>query len=165
MSFDLMVFDPARAPRLRAAFLDWFRDGTQIDGHDYSSPASLTPPLQHFYAQLRLQFPPRGGPDGSVLAVPPPGPVAEPGPPAAKSGLWRRLVAPPKLVQPPPAPQADYSFADAFIYLSFLRESADLAYQGVLATAHDCGVGFFNAASDWGEILHDPEQFGPYLGL
>lgn len=128
MSFDLMVFDPARAPRLRQAFLDWFRAGTLLAGHDYSSPCHLGPPLRQFYTRLQPIFPPQAS-----------------------------------FASAPPVISADYSFAEGFIYLSFLRDAADLAYRTVITLAHDSDVGFFNAASDWGEILHDRDQFAPYL--
>lgn len=128
MSFDLLVFDPAQAPRLRGAFLDWFRAGTLLAGHDYNSPGHLTPPLRQFYARLEPLFPPHSG-----------------------------------FACAPPLSSADYCFAEGFIYLSFRHDAADPAYRTVLHLAHDTGVGFFNAASDWGEILHDRTQIAPYL--
>lgn len=151
-----MVFDPAHAPRLRGAFLDWFQNGTQIDGHDYSSPARLGPPLAQAYQQLATQFPPRA----SL-------PVAAPAPVTVSGGLWRRLFPARAGLAPAAAAPvgADYSFAENFIYLSFLGEVADHAYQGVLRVAFETGAGFYNAASEWGEILHDREQIAPYLGL
>lgn len=147
-----MVFDPAHAPRLRGAFLDWFQDGTQIDGHDYSSPARLSAPLARAYPQLATQFPPRA-------SLPVAAPVT------ASGGLWHRLFPARAGLAAPAAPTvaADYSFAESFIYLSFLGDVADQAYQGVLRVAYETGAGFYNAASEWGEILHDREQIAPYL--
>lgn len=157
MSFDLMVFDPTQAPRLRGAFFDWFRAGTLILQHDYNSPNRLTAPLRGAYDRLRSEFPPRNGPDA----------VFEPAPPAkaAQGGEALPGLSGSASGTVPPAFGAEYSFADAFIYLSFLSDAADHAYQGVLRCAYQCEVGFFNASSDWGEILHDRAQFGPYLGF
>jgi len=116
MNFDLMVFDPAHAPRVRGEFIDWFIAGTRDAAHDYSSPQHLSGPLRQFYDRLETVFPPQ-----ERL-----GPVRAPG-------------------------CADYCFAQGFIYLSFLRETADQAYRTVLDLAHDCG-----------EILHDREQYAYY---
>lgn len=159
MNFDLLAFDPKRAPRLRSAFLSWYQAGTQLGAeHDYNSPAALTPLLRSFYDQIRQQFPPRNGPDAIVsseLLLRPP------------SGLWQRLTGRASPLdgeaERPPGRRAHYSFAENFILMSFLRDEAEAAYRAVLSTAHDCGAGFYNAASDLGEILHDAEQFHPFL--
>lgn len=156
MRFDLLVFDPKSAPRLRSAFLSWYRTGTGLGPeYDYNSPHALHPPLRAFYDQMRQQFVPLNGPDALARPVPVP-PVG---------GLWRRLTG---TAAPPPAPseperRAHYSFAPAYILLSFERNQAERAYAAVLRTAHDCGVGFFDASNEWGEILHDAAQFHPHL--
>lgn len=155
MSFDLMVFDPKLAPRLRPDFLDWFRAGTQLEaGHDYNSPEQLTAPLQSFYHRFQPLFPPRNGPE------------AAPALDTVPRSFWQRLAGAPRFPSAP-APNrrlTDYLFGAGFIYLGFARPLAGEAYRAVLRTAHDTGTGFFNAASDWGEILHDADQFLPFLG-
>ena len=39
MSYDLMVFDPASAPRTRAAFLEWYEQGQ--DGDEDAAPLTI----------------------------------------------------------------------------------------------------------------------------
>ena len=47
MSYDLMVFDPAVAPRERAEFLEWHAQQTQWnEGHSYDDPIVSSPRLR-----------------------------------------------------------------------------------------------------------------------
>lgn len=59
MSYDLLVFAPDAAPPKRAAFLDWYDEETDWrDDLDYDDPATASPALQAFYADLAAEFPP-----------------------------------------------------------------------------------------------------------
>jgi hypothetical protein len=65
MSYDLMVFDPAAAPKKRAPFLDWYDQQAEWDeGHDYDDPAVSSAALQVFYADIAQAFPPQQEEDG-----------------------------------------------------------------------------------------------------
>lgn len=58
-----MVFDPASAPRERAAFMSWYEQQTAwSEGHSYDDPAVASPPLQRWFADMIAHFPPMNGP-------------------------------------------------------------------------------------------------------
>ena len=63
MSYDLIAFDPALAPRDRHDFLDWIsRAFRSMDGPLGSDPARLSIELQGWHAELRQVFPSAGDP-------------------------------------------------------------------------------------------------------
>jgi hypothetical protein len=63
MSYDLMVFDAARAPRERGAFLDWYDERTDWDlAQRYDDPQRSSPALQAWFAEMTRTFPPLNGP-------------------------------------------------------------------------------------------------------
>jgi hypothetical protein len=63
MSFDLMVFDPAVAPRERAEFMQWYATQTEwSEDHNYDDPAVASPVLQRWFAEMIEYFPPMNGP-------------------------------------------------------------------------------------------------------
>jgi len=63
MSYDLMVFDPAAAPRSRAAFMDWYQDQTGwTESHGYNDPEIPIPQLRAWFRELIETFPPLNGP-------------------------------------------------------------------------------------------------------
>lgn len=63
MSYDLMVFDPASAPRDRESFLSWYYQQTEWgEEHDYADPAVATPALQAWYREMIQFFPAMNGP-------------------------------------------------------------------------------------------------------
>jgi hypothetical protein len=50
MSFDLMVFDAAAAPRSRAAFLAWYQEQTNWqESHGYNNPEIPAPALKAWF--------------------------------------------------------------------------------------------------------------------
>lgn len=62
-NYDVMVFDPAVAPREVDAFLDWYDAQTEWnEKHEYDDPAVSVPALQAFFAELAEDFPPVDGP-------------------------------------------------------------------------------------------------------
>ncbi|WP_313344979.1 hypothetical protein [Stenotrophomonas sp.] len=63
MSYDLMVFDPAVAPRDAAAFLEWYDAQTEWnETHEYDDPAVSGPALQAWFSAIIEHFPPLSGP-------------------------------------------------------------------------------------------------------
>ena len=66
MSYDLMVFDPAAAPRNRDDFLSWYDAQTEWgEGHSYDDPQVTTPALASWFADVSKAFPPMNGPHAS----------------------------------------------------------------------------------------------------
>ncbi|MCF7751617.1 hypothetical protein KQ945_12740 [Bacillus subtilis subsp. subtilis] len=63
MSYDMMVFDPAVAPRDAAAFLEWYDAQTEwSEKHEYDDAAVSVPALQAWFAAIVEHFPPMNGP-------------------------------------------------------------------------------------------------------
>ena len=67
MSYDLMVFDPAAAPRERNDFLRWYEEQTEwSEGHSYDDPQVTAPALARWFAEISQTFPPMNGPYASI---------------------------------------------------------------------------------------------------
>jgi len=63
MSYDMMVFDPAVAPREAAAFVAWYEKQTDWnEDHDHDDPKVTTPALQDWFTEMTEHFPPMSGP-------------------------------------------------------------------------------------------------------
>jgi hypothetical protein len=63
MSYDLIAFDAALAPRDRHDFLDWIsRAFRSVDGPLGADPTRLSPGLQAWHNEMRQAFPGRGDP-------------------------------------------------------------------------------------------------------
>jgi hypothetical protein len=66
MSYDLMVFDPATAPRGREPFLAWFREQAEwTEEHGYNDPDVATVELRRWYEAIRQIYPNMNGPDAA----------------------------------------------------------------------------------------------------
>ena len=123
MSYDLMVFDPASAPRKRAAFLEWYEQ--QQSGDDdvppSDDPKSLTPALQAWFAEMIETFPPLNGP-------------------LAKD----ENVDNPKTT--------DYGLGRTYVYACFGWSQAEAAHKHTVKLAEKHRVGFCNVSSDEGDV-------------
>ena len=63
MSYDLTVFDPEVAPRLRVEFRKWFKVQTQWgESHGYGDPEVPVPALRNWFQEMIPAFPPMNGP-------------------------------------------------------------------------------------------------------
>jgi hypothetical protein len=63
LSYDLMVFDAAVAPRGGKAFIDWYEQQTQwTETHGYNAPDVSTAPLRAWFQEIIKTFPPMNGP-------------------------------------------------------------------------------------------------------
>ncbi len=63
MSYDLMVFDPAIAPRDRDGFMAWYGQQTKwSESHDYENLEVTTPELQAWFLDMIVEFPSIGDP-------------------------------------------------------------------------------------------------------
>src|SRR5215470_11256866 len=63
MSYDILVFDPAHAPKEREAFLQWWDAQAEwSEPHPYNDPAFTTPSLRAWFMEMIERFPALGGP-------------------------------------------------------------------------------------------------------
>ena len=126
MSYDLLVFDPAAAPRGRKQFLTWYEKMTRwSEGHSYDDPAKTTPALRAWYESIRRSFRNMNGPgapNDHDLMTP---------------GVEDRL--------------ADYSIAHNAIYVTFPWSIAEEAYDLVRRLAVMHKVGFYDVSGDEGD--------------
>ena len=122
MSYDLMVFDPASAPRSVAEFMEWYEAQQREDENEPPSddPKSLTAPLQAWFSEMIKSFPPLNGP------------------------LSTGDVDNPKVT--------DYGFGRKYVYACFGWSQADEAYRHTKSLAEKHRIGFFNVSSDESEI-------------
>ncbi len=126
MSYDLMVFDQAVAPRNRDNFIRWYEDVTKWDDpRDYFSPHGMTGNLGAFYDSLRQTFPPMNGPHA----------------------ISEAQVDDPEVT--------DYMLAESAIYMAFAWSVSGTARQSVIQNAISANVGFFDVSSPSGVIAHD----------
>jgi hypothetical protein len=66
LSYDLMVFDAATAPRGRETFMAWYGQQTQwSESHGYNDPEVPTPALRAWFQEMIKSFPPMNGPVAS----------------------------------------------------------------------------------------------------
>ena len=66
MSYDLLVFDPAAAPRDRTQFMRWWEAQSQWgEEHGYKDPRFCSSALQNWYRAITATFPNLNGPDVS----------------------------------------------------------------------------------------------------
>jgi len=63
MSYDLMVFEPSKAPRDRTDFMAWYNRQTEWgDDVDYDIHHHASPALQSWFLEMVKTFPPMNGP-------------------------------------------------------------------------------------------------------
>ena len=128
MSYDLLVFDPATAPRERRAFLTWWDQQSEwTEDHGYDDPAVSTPGLRLWFLEIGAEFPPMNGP------------YAKEDFPDDEATL------------------TDYSVGREAIYASFAWSKTELAYNTVFRLAEKHHLGFFDVSSEDGAVwLPDP---------
>lgn len=140
MSYDLMVFNPAVAPKNQAAFLYWYKEQAKwMENHDYYDPKVCTEGLSNWFMEIKESFPPMNGP--FALEVP----------------------------NDENAP-ADYSIGKDVIYVAFGWIFADQAYPLVKNLAAKHQVGFFDTSGNSdiffpdgaGQLVSILEQIKPW---
>jgi hypothetical protein len=63
MSYDLMVFEPSKAPKEREAFMSWYAEQTEwAEDHSYQDHKVTSPSLQAWFKDIVQFFPPMNGP-------------------------------------------------------------------------------------------------------
>ena len=126
MSYDIMVFDKAKAPTKRLEFMQWYIQQTQWeDDEDYQSIERATEPLRNWFMEMKDIFPPMNGPFAKDTLP-------------ADNDLETRLT--------------DYSIGESIIYAAFSWSQADNAFQIAKKLAQKHDVGFFNLSGK-GEII------------
>ncbi|GED70045.1 hypothetical protein BRE01_37470 [Brevibacillus reuszeri] len=126
MSYDLMAFEPSKAPKERKAFMDWYEQQVQwSEDHEYQHSSVCSEALQRFYSELSEHFPNMNVDDEIFEAM-------------EEAGTDNRLT--------------DYSLGSAVIYAAFAYSVAEEAYSTMRELALKHKVGFFDVSSDDGEI-------------
>jgi hypothetical protein len=129
MSFDLMVFDKAKAPNFLEDFLAWSAVQTEwSEDRDYNDIKGTTPQLTAWFMAMKETFPPLNGPYS------PSDDVA-----FASSDAENHLT--------------DYSIGSSIIYGGFAWSVAEEATQLAEKLAQEHGVDFFNPQT--GDIFCD----------
>jgi hypothetical protein len=124
MSYDLMAFNPAAAPRRRDDFLKWYHSQTESqEPHTYDDPKNVELPLREWLEGFIKDFPPMNGP----------------------------FAAPDEMIDDPHV--TDYSMGKNAVYCCFAWSLADEAYQKMKGSTARCGVGFFNVSATKSEIV------------
>ena len=129
MSYDLMVFDIAKAPKTKIEFMSWYKNLTEWgEKLDYDNPSNASMPLQNWFYEMIKIFPPMNGP----LA------------PTDKQieSNWEMETR-----------LTDYCIATEAIYMGFAWSLADEAYSLVHKLAIKHGVGFFDPSSGRDDIF------------
>ena len=122
MSYDLFVFDPAQAPKSRAAVLEWY--GQLMDGDElhFLEPTRCSPNLKDWFAGMVESFPPLNG----ELA--------------------------PKEFPEDESILTDYSFGPTMIYACFAWSKVEEAYKAVVDAADKARVGFCDISSESAQV-------------
>lgn len=131
MSYDLMVFEIAKAPVVRKEFLVWYEKQTEwSEEHDYQTISISSPSLQNWFMEMMKRFPPMNGEYAPNLD-----PLDE----AEAEDLECHLV--------------DYSIGRNMIYAAFSWSVAEEAYEQMRSLAQKHGVGFFDVSGEMSEII------------
>jgi hypothetical protein len=121
VSYDLFVFDPAAAPRDRAAFMEWFGEQTEWsdESADAFDPSTASSKLRRWREALLPSWPDMQ--DANLSEE-----------------------------QLDDAHVTGYSFAPGSIYLDFRWSVAEEAYDAVRSSAVEHELGFYDVSGDEG---------------
>lgn len=123
MSYDLAVFDPAVAPRVRDSFMAWFARQTEWDeSHGYDDPKVCGTALRQWFFEMIMKFPAMNGP-----------------------------YAPEELPDDE-AILTDYSTGRSLIYAAFAWSKAEAAHRVMFRLAEKHRVGFYDVSSTTGDV-------------
>ena len=159
MSFDLLVFDPGRAPDDDKEMRAWYDALVKWDHPDSNvTLAQTTPALRNFYKLLAQDFPPMTpNQDGA-------------GKPASITDRLIHLFSGKKTIDPrfaddfDEARLTDYSIAKDAIYLCFAWSVSDDAIRTALDAAAEARVGFWNISEKNSHPLRLPQQIKDLRG-
>ena len=129
MSYDLMVFEKAKAPNTKKKFMAWYEKQTEWgEEHDYQTISVSSPALQNWFMEMKDTFPPMNGdyaPDEDLID---------------KDEKLERYLT-------------DYSIGCEVIYAEFAWSVAEEAYELMRILAQKHNVGFFDVSEDDGDII------------
>ncbi|MCL1994192.1 MAG: hypothetical protein FWG66_14710 [Spirochaetes bacterium] len=134
MSYDLMVFEKAAAPKNRKDFLEWYHKQTEwSEEHDYNNPTETSDNLRSFFMELIKKYPPMNGPfalnDDEIAKM--------------KNEAYL----------------TDYSIGRVVIYAAFAQSVSAQAYKAVRQLARKHDVGLFTASYiDDGKIIFSDKE-------
>lgn len=124
MSYDLMAFNPAAAPRNRADFMKWYDAQAEWgEPHSYNDPENTASPLKEWLLDFMKGFPAMNGP----------------------------YAAGDDMIDDPHV--TDYSMGKDVVYCSFAWSLAEEAYRKMKESTASHQVGFFNVSANKGEIV------------
>lgn len=122
MSYDLMVFEPAAAPKNHAAFMEWYFKLTKWNDGPYDNPSNTSERLKLWVQDMQRTFPDMNGPD-------------------AESAL-----------EDDDGVLSDYTIGRQFVYAGFAWSKAVEAAGEAERLAKLHGVGFFDVSSNGEEV-------------
>ncbi len=129
MSYDLMVFEKTKAPRIKKEFMEWYEKQTMWEEeHNYQSVDVTSPALKKFFLEIIKTFPPMNGefaPDDITFSE--------------NENLESYLT--------------EYSIGYDMIYAGFAWSVAEEAYQKMRELAKKHEVGFFDVSGSIGDII------------
>lgn len=135
MSYDLMVFNPDKAPRTEPEFLEWYNQQTEWEeNHTYDDPKVTSPELSNWFIDMITEFPALNGPHA----------------PADIDNDNDDDDDDDKIT--------DYSIGKNIIYAAFRWSVAEIAYPKMLALAKKHKVGFYDLSGE--EIIMFPNEIG-----
>lgn len=126
MSFDLMVFEVAKAPQTKKEFMAWYAKQVEwSEDHDYDDAELTSPALRNWYREMITTYPAMNcpaAPDDDALDADP--------------DLEDRLT--------------DYSVGYDVIYAAFAWSEAEKARELMWRLADKHGVGYFDISAEGG---------------
>lgn len=149
MSFDLLVFDPARVPNDDWDMRAWYDALVKWDHPDSNvTLAQTTPALRRFYKLLAPNFPPIASNHDDASK------------PASIMDRLKGLFSERKTIDPrfDEARFTDYSIAKDAIYLCFSWSVSEDATRSALDAAAEARVGFWNISERNSHPLRLPQQ-------
>jgi len=132
MSYDLMVFNPKKAPKTEPEFLKWYQKQSEWEeNHSYDDVKVTTPELQNWFLEMTDDFPAMNGPHT---------------PPDIDDRFDNDDYT-----------LTDYCIGKDVIYCGFRWSIAENAYIKMLTLAKKHKVGFFDVSGD-GNIMFPNER-------
>jgi len=129
MSYDLVVFEAAKAPRERKEFLAWYKAQTHwSEPHGYHDISVTSTPLKNWFMEMKQTFPPLNGDYAPTDEM-----ISE------DESLEAYLTG--------------YSIGYDIIYASFGWSMAEEAHSLMVELAQKHGVGFYDVSNSKGGII------------
>ena len=122
MSYDLMVFEPAAAPKDHAAFMAWYFKLVEWNDEPYDDPTRTTERLRMWVRDIQCKFPDMNTPEAEIILIDDDGVLS------------------------------DYTIGRDFVYTGFAWSKVVAAAGEAERLAKLHGVGFFDVSSNGEEV-------------